>query len=350
MTPTRNDVAKLAGVSPATVSYVVNNGPRPVSKETRKQVLRAIEQLNYHPSSIARSMTTKKTATIGFVIPDILNPSHAQIAKAFEDAMHLAGYSVILCNSDESPDRELAYLKVLLSKQVDGIALTPTGNNRALISSFADSDKPIVLFDRQIEELKADCVLFENEIGTCLAVRHLIELGHTRIGLINLPTALTPGLERLQGYKRALLESGIEFDPQIVREGSFKEEGEEHAGALMRVVPRPTAVFCSSNRLLRGVLHMAKARKLAVPQELAICCFDDVIYFADTTPSITAVSTSVAQIGSQLAKLLFDRVSGAYKGEPRMVRVPCQLNIRESTMPDSSSFASGSRLAPVEIK
>jgi LacI family transcriptional regulator len=294
--------------------------------------MRAIQRLNYHPSEIARSLATKKTGAIGFIIPDILNPIHAQIAKSFEDAMHTAGHSVVLCNSDEAPERELAYLQVLLRKQVDGIALTPTGNNRDLLFSLVETGKPLILLDRQIHALKADCVLFDNETGAYQAIRHLIELGHSRIGLINLPTSLAPGRERLQGYKRALQEAGIRLDPALVQEGAFNEEGQALAESLLHVTPRPTAVFCSSNRLLRGVLHLAKMKKLAVPEELAICAFDDVPHYADTTPSITAVSTSVKQFGSQAARLLFERVSGTYTGEPRIVRVPCHLNIRESTI------------------
>ena len=329
---TRKDVARLAGVSTATVSYVVNNGPRPVSEETRKRVLWAIEQLGYRPSAIARSLATKKTNNIGFILPDILNPVHAAIAKAFEDALRAANYSLVIGNSDESPDREMAYLNAFLSKEFDGIALTPTGENRSLLYSIVESEKHLVLLDRQIEGLSVDCVLFDNVVGAYLCVRHLVELGHTRIGLINLASSKTPGQERLEGYRRALLEAGIKVEPELILEGSFKaQEGGGLAESLLKVDPLPTALFVSSNRLMSGVLRVVKQRKLRVPQDLALATFDDVNHYADRTPSVTAVSTSVAQFGSEAARLLIERVSGAYTGEPRVIRVPCELKVREST-------------------
>jgi len=330
---TRKDVARLAGVSTATVSYVINDGPRPVSEETRKKVLWAIEQLGYRPSAIARSLATKRTNNVGFVLPDILNPVHAAIAKAFEDALRAAGYSLAIGNSDESSDREEAYLQAFLSKEFDGIALTPTGENRRLLFSLVESGKHLVLLDRQLEGLNVDCVLFDNEVGTCQAVRHLIEHGHSRIGLINLARSKTPGQERFEGYRRALLEAGIKVEPELVLEGSFKaQEGGRLAESLLHVDPPPTALFVGSNRLMSGVLRVVKERKIRVPEDLALATFDDVGHYADRTPSITAVSTSTAQFGSEAARLLIERMSGTYTGDPRAVRVPCELKVRESTV------------------
>lgn len=330
---TRKDVARLAGVSTATVSYVVNDGPRGVSEETRKKVLWAIEQLGYHPSAIARSLATNRTHTMGFLIPHILNPVHAAISKVFEDALRAADYSLMLGNSDESADRELSYLRVFVSKGVDGIALTPTGENRQFLFSLAESGKHLVLLDRRLDGLDADCVLFDNVVGSQKAVGHLIELGHSRIGLINLSRSLTPGLERFEGYERALLEAGISVDPSLIREGDFKaQEGDKLAESLLEIAPRMTALFVSSNRLMTGVLREVKRRGIRVPEDLALATFDDVDYYQNRTPSITAVCTSVAEFGSEAARLLIERVSGEYTGPPRVVRVPCQLHERESTM------------------
>jgi DNA-binding LacI/PurR family transcriptional regulator len=311
----------------------MNNGPRPVAEETRKKVLWAIGQLDYQPSAIARSLTTKRTNTVGFIIPDILNPVHAATAKTFEDALRVAEYNLILGNSDEDPEVELSYLRVLLSKGVDGIALTPTGENRRFLFSLVESGKHLLLLDRQLEGLKTDCVLFDNVVGSYQAVRHLIELGHKRIGLINLSSSLTPGRERFQGYERALLEAGINIASGLIREGDFKaQHGETLFDTLFRIEPRPTALFVSSNRLMRGVLRMIKERNIKVPEDLALAAFDDVGYYTDRTPSITAVSTSAAEFGSEAARLLIERVTGAYRGAPRLLRVPCQLKVRESTV------------------
>jgi LacI family transcriptional regulator len=339
MKATREDVAKLAGVSTATVSYVVNNGPRPVAAETRQRVLWAIEKLDYHPNAIARSLVTNRTKTVGFILPDILNPSHTAITRAFGDALWTADYSLILGNSDEDAERELAHLQDFVRKGVDGIGLTPTGKNLQMLFSLVEAEKHLVLLDRQLVGLDVDCVLFDNVGGTYQAVRHLVELGHERIGLINLPSSLTPGRERLDGYERALLESGLRIDQQLIREGGFKAEdrhvrsgeGEGLATSLLEVTPPPTAIFVSNNRLMRGVLHLVKLRKIRVPGDLALATFDDVTHYADYTPSITAVATSLTEFGKTVAQLLIERIQGEYTGGPRIIRIPSKLQIREST-------------------
>ena len=330
---TQKDVARLAGVSTATVSYVVNNGPRPVAEETRRRVLWAIELLDYRPSAVARSLVTRKTNTIGLLVPDILTPTHAAVATAFEHELRAAGYSLILGNSDESPDYERSYLRDWLSREADGIALTPTGANRRLLFSITDSGRPLVLLDRRLEGIRADCVLSDNVVGAHRAVRHLIGLGHTRIGLINLPHSSTPGAERLEGYRNALLEAGIKVDSELIAEGTPKpQDGRKLAESLLGKSPSPTALFVSGSRLMRGVLRTVRELRLRVPEDLALVTFDDISDYADRTPSITAVATPFAQLGSVAAQILIDRVSGAYGGELRIVRPPCELRVRESTV------------------
>lgn len=338
---TRDDVARLAGVSTATVSYVVNNGPRPVARETRQTVLAAISKLDYEPDGLARSLVTRRTRTIGFIVPDILNPAHTAITRALGDALWNADYSLTLGNSDENPERELAYLRAFRGKGVDGVALTPGGGNLGALFALREAGRPLVLLDRQIEGLEADCVLFENREGTRAAVAHLIELGHRRIGLINLPAALTPGRERRDGYLDALAAAGIGSDAALIREGGFKGggdspgrrlEGRLLAADLLDGPRPPTALFVSNNRLMRGVLHLLRERGLRVPGDLALATFDDMEYYEDVTPSITAVGTSLQEFGRQVARLLLERIEHARNGQgPRVVRVPHYLNIREST-------------------
>jgi LacI family transcriptional regulator len=278
-------------------------------------------------------LVTRKTNSIGFILPDILNPVHAAIAKAFGDALHDAELSLFIANSDESAELEATHLGVLIGKEVDGIALTPTGRNRSMLHGLVESGKPLVLLDRRLDGIDADCVLFDNLTGAYQATRHLIELGHSRIGLINLASSLTPGHERLAGYERALLEGGLSLDPALVVEGEFKaQRGNVLAASVLQVQPPPTALLVSSNRLMYGVLSLVKERGIRVPLDLALAAFDDVGYYAIATPSITAVATSVADFGSKAARLLIERVTGAYSGEPRVVRVPCELKVRESTL------------------
>ncbi len=338
---TREDVARLAGVSTATVSYVVNNGPRPVARRTQKNVLEAIRKLGYEPDGVARSLATKRTRTIGFIVPDILNPAHTAITRALDDALWSADYSLTLGNSDENPQRELAYLRAFRGRGVDGVALTPGGGNRGALFALHETGRPLVLLDRQIEGLAVDSVLFENREGTRAAVAHLIELGHRRIGLINLPATLTPGRERRDGYLEALAAAGLRHDPALIREGGFKggadysgrhSEGRRLAAELLALAEAPTALFVSNNRLLRGVLHLLRERGLRAPGDLALATFDDLEYYEDITPSITAVGTSLQDFGCEVARLLLERIEGGRNGrEARVVRVPHRLNIREST-------------------
>jgi len=332
MAITRDDVARLAGVSTATVSYVINNGPRPVAEETRQRVWRAIQQLDYHPSTIARSLKTRKTQTVGIIISDILNPILAAIAKNIEDLVIQRDYSLTLCNSDESPEREQRWLQMLLGRRVDGIVLQPTGANLPALASVLAAGEQLVLIDRRVPGVNADCVLFDNEAGASAGVGHLAALGHTRIGLLNLSSAVTPGQMRLAGYQRALRAAGLPVDARLIREGSLKaQDGYALAGELLDVSPPPTALFVSSNRLAQGVLQQVKERRLRMPDDLALCVFDDVGYYAYVSPSISAVFCDERHVAERCVQFLTDRISRSYDGEPRTALIPCQLRIRESS-------------------
>lgn len=331
---TRDDVARLAGVSSATVSYVINNGPKQVTDPTRRRVLQAIERLGYQPSSIARSLKTRKTTTLGVIVTDILNPILSAIAKGVEDEIVPWNYNMILCNSDEDPGRELRFLNMLLAKQVDGVILMPTGENKGLLFSLVDQRKlPMVLLDREMEGLKVSTFLFDNEAGAYQATLHLIDLGHRRIGLVSLPRTLTPGRERASGYDRALREAGIPFVSSLVAEGDFKAE---HAAGLVRSLfsnqDRPTALLVGSNRLLSGVLQYAKENHLRIPQDLAVAVFDDAPYYSFITPSITAVKVDAPEFGRQAARLLKQQIEQNQDYEPKTVRFPVELVVRESTV------------------
>ncbi|NLE43607.1 MAG: LacI family transcriptional regulator [Chloroflexi bacterium] len=340
MSVTRNDVAALAGVSVATVSYVVNNGPRPVSAETRERVLRAIEQLDYQPSAVARSLKTNRTQTVGIVVSDILNPILAAIAKHAEDLLLPSGHSLILGNSDESPEHELQLLRTLVGRRADGVLLLPTGHNQRTLYSAMEKGCHLGLLDRQVEGVNADCVMFDNEGGAYEAVQHLIESGHTRIGLLNLPAILAPGRGRLSGYRRALKDAGLTEDPRLVREVSFKaQECYAMAGELLDVDPPPTALFAASNRLAEGVLRHVKERRLRMPDDIALCVFDDVAAFSYMTPSITAVGYDTREFASRAVGFLCDRIEDRYDGDARIAQVSCRLIRRESTIGSTPDIA-----------
>ena len=334
MPATRNDVAKLAGVSTATVSYVVNNGPRRVSAATQKRVLHAIEQLGYQPSAIARSLKTKRTHTVGVIVADILNYILAEFAKSAEDLLLPRDFSLTVCTSDESTARERLWLDMLYSRRVDGVLLWPTDSaNLRLVHSMLDSGIKIVLLGRQVEGLSVDSVRMDNETGAYTGVQHLIQLGHTRIGLLNLPSGQTPGRERLRGYMRAFQDAGLMVDPRFIKEATFKaEQAYSVTGELLDLNPPPTALFVASNRLALGTLQQAKQRSVRVPEDLALCAFDDVPWFSYMTPSISAISYDVPTLAAKAVGFLCERIDGHYAGEPRTFELPCHLEARESTL------------------
>lgn len=342
---TREDVAKLAGVSVATVSYVVNDGPRPVASATRERVLQAIEQLGYQPSAVARSLRTQRTLTVGLVVSDILNFFHSGVAKSVEEAARRAGYTVILCNSDEDPEQELMYLQMLQQKRVDGIILVPTGGNVGYLQSIIDQEWNLVQLDRRLDELETDSIVIDNEPGAYVAVKHLIELGHRRIALIGAPFHLTPGRGRRAGYERALREAGIPIEAELMAEGNFKEQpGMQLTRYFMSLSEPPTALFAANNRLGLGAIEALQEQGRAIPDDVALAVFDDVEYYALLSPRITAVSYSIYDLGQIAFELLLNRMTAETDGHVvRHRSVPCELMVRESTVggdrDDTRSFS-----------
>lgn len=331
---TRNDVARLAGVSVATVSYVLNDGPRQVAPETRAKVLEAIEELNYQPSAVARSLKTRKTLTVGLIVTDILNPFHSGVAKRLEEAARAAGYTLILCNSDENVEQELTYLRILQSKRVDGIILVPAGGNVEFLNEMIHNDWNLVQLDRRLPEVDADSVVMDNERGAFLMVNHMIEQGHRRIAFISPSSQLTPGLGRRQGYEQALTQAGIPIDPRLIFEGDFKaEKGLKLARDLINSKPRPTAIFAANNRLALVVMEVLREHNLVIPRDMALGVFDDLEYYSLYSPTISAVRYSITDLAQRGFQLLLDRMSGQHLGGyARHEVVPCTLAVRESTL------------------
>lgn len=206
---TIKDVAALAGISYTTVSHVVNN-TRPVSQEVRLKVEAAIKSLDYVPSAVARSLKAKTTATIGLLVPNSLNPYFAELARGIEDYCERNGYCVILCNSDDNPDKQRSYLRVLLEKRIDGLIVASAGGDSGLAQGLAGVKTPMVIVDRSLDGVDADLVRIDHEYGAYLATRHLLELGHRDIATIGGPASTSVAQMRLAGYCRALKEAGVD--------------------------------------------------------------------------------------------------------------------------------------------
>jgi len=334
---TIKQVAQVAGVSFTTVSHVLNN-TRPVSDEARAAVLAAVEQLHYVPSALARALKCRSTGTIGLIIPNNTNPYFSEVARGIEDSCYAAGYSVILCNSDDDPVKQREYLNVLLTKRCDGL----------ILSALADRDGellhkmkvPAVLLDRAPSDLSLDAVAVDNRAGGLLAARHLLELGRRRIACIAGPQEVGISNERIDGVRGALHDAGVAFDAALCRHSDFSSAGGYVAALALLALPaeqRPDALFCCNDLMAFGALRAAAELGIAVPVQLAVVGFDDIDLASFVHPPLTSVAQNTRELGHITAACLLARI--ADPALPRQQRsVAPVLHVRGSSGGLTSPF------------
>ncbi|MGE8068208.1 LacI family DNA-binding transcriptional regulator [Pseudomonas sp. NPDC089569] len=333
---TIKDVAALAGISYTTVSHVVNK-TRPVSEEVRVKVEAAIKTLNYVPSAVARSLKAKSTATIGLLVPNSLNPYFAELARGIEDYCERNGYCVILCNSDDDPDKQRNYLRVLLEKRIDGLIVASAGGDSGLAKGLSGLRTPMVIVDRGLEGVDADLVRIDHEYGAFLATRHLIELGHRDIATISGPVTTSVAQMRLAGYCRALGEAGIEVRRERMLESDFTSTGGYNAAALLLESNPPSAIFAANDMIGIGVLRAAAERNVRVPTELSVIGFDDIQMSRYVYPALTTVGQSILQLGEKAAEVLLRRIATPELVTKQRIVTP-SIVMRESTAPLAGVF------------
>lgn len=332
---TRDDVAARAGVSSATVSYVVNTGPRPVAPETRARVLAAIAELGYHPDNIARSLRVRQTHVLGLVLPDSANLFFAELARRLERQAGDQGYRLFLCNSQEDVAREASHLALLRDQRVDGIVLVPADAPGGSVSASLDGI-PVVALDRVPPDWSGDSVRTDARQGGTLAVRHLLELGHRHIGFIHGPLRLTHARERLEGGLLALRLAGIEPRTAWQCPSEFDFAGGWAAARSLLTLPeRPTALCCSNDAMAVGALAGLHALGYRLPEDISVTGFDDVPIAAYAIPPLTTVTQPYdAMVTAALAALL-QRIGEAAAGRapepPRCRTLDIGLVVRGST-------------------
>ncbi len=327
---TIREVAKKAGVSPTSVSHVLNN-TRFVSEDVRERVNSAMRELNYRPNALARSLRRGETHTLGLILPDSANPFFAEVGHAIESAAFARGYSVILCNTENDEDKEHLYTEVLENKQLDGIIFVGAGENRESISAIIQNGIPLVVVDRDMGNLELDTVTTENHQGGFLATQHLLSLGHQIIGCITGPSNITPSAERVTGYREAHRQAGIHIEDSLLVRGDFHApSGYSAALQLLQRTPRPTAIFVCNDMMAIGALRAVAQLGLNVPEDIAIVGFDDIELASYTTPSLTTVAQPKQEIGQLAVKLIFERM-GDHSLPPRHNILSTQLIIRESS-------------------
>jgi len=295
------DVAKAAGVSPATVSRALGNGP--VSEEVRALVEAAVRSTGYRPNLAARRLRSQQSGTVGLVVADIRNPFFTAVSRAVEDSAYRAGMRVILCNTDEDPEREAMYLRLMQEERISGMIFAPA---RTTLNPLPDGlDFPVVLIDRTLPHAQHDCVVLANRDAMSTLVDHLVERGYTHIGGL-FGKASSTGDERRDGYLAAARKHKIE--PEVRRVAPTPEAAFEAIRAWLDERKRPQAFVISNSLLLIGAVRAAREAKLSIPRDIALAGFDNEIWTELVSPGITVIEQPVEEIGRAAMSLLLERL------------------------------------------
>ncbi len=328
---TIRDVAKRAGVSTMTVSRVINNSGY-ISQDARERVERAISELDYMPNALARSLRFKQTKTIALMLADITNPFFTTLARGVADMAEEHGFSVLFCNTDESKTKELDYLTIFLQKQVDGVLLVPASETGEAVALLAARGVPVVTLDRRVQGEAVDLVRCNSEQGGYNLIRHLIELGHTRIAAISGPRNVSTAQDRVTGYRRALAEAGIAIDERLICYGDYTEAGGYRlAHEMIRMQPRPTALFTANNFLAFGAYRAVREVGMKIPDQLSMVTFDDLPAMLILEPFLTVVAQPAYEIGHQAMALLLKRLSGEGPASAQEIVLPTTLIVNKSS-------------------
>jgi LacI family transcriptional regulator len=324
------DVSRHAGVSVSTVSHVLN-GTRYVSPELRARVEAAITALDYRHNGLARSLRTRRSYTIGLIIPDVSNPYYPQLARGVQDTADEAGYAVFLCNSDRRPEQEVRLVAALEQRQVDGIILDAAGPTPELLTALRRLRQPVVLVGSRIDEPDFDRVMMAPH-GSYDAVRYLLSRGHRRVALIGGPPVFgSTRPTKAAGYLAALAEAGIEPDPALIMQGDYTREGGRLAmHRLLALSAPPTAVFAGNDLMALGALVAAREAGVRVPEDIAIVGYDDIPEASVAVPALTTVAVPKYEMGRVAAELLLARLRGEGSQQPQRIELPHRLVIRAS--------------------
>ncbi len=326
---TMADVAREAGVSLMTVSRVVNNKGE-VSPSTRQRVLEIVARLDYRPSGIARGLATKRTGTLGLVVPDVANPFFAEVARGAEHVAYAQGYNVFLCNTEEDTRRELHVLVSLEEKRVDGVVVCSSRLDDDELRAAVSRHPAAVLVNRRLDVDEVGSVSSDDEVGGQLATHHLLQAGHRAVGLLAGPLASRSGRQRATGYRAALAAAGVPYNPAWIRHCMpVVAGGQEAARTLLAAHPNVTALFCYNDLVAVGALQACAALGRRVPGDLAIVGFDDIPLAALVTPALTTCHVLRYDLGARAMGLLLARVQGGAEQCAAIVLQP-ELIVRES--------------------
>lgn len=333
MAVTLKDIAEKVGVSPTTVSLVLNQkDDNRISDATKHKIMEAVKELGYQPSKVTPNIVQNVPPTIGFVITDIENPFFTKLASVVEDIASRYGYNIILCNTRRDLNREREFLEVLWRRRVDGLIIAPVDDEESDLQAFFSHDIPVVFVDRCPQKTQFNAVLLNNIEGAYMAIDYLINLGHKRIGIIVGRRNTTTGRDRLRGYIKALKDHGLEMNDWLMKDGHYSIEGGKQATEeLLRLAPPPSAIFSSGGVMTIGVLLALKENNVNIPEDVSLISFDDEQWYLFIDPPLTAVSQPVNELGTEAAHLVIQSIQGwGTTGEPQKIVLQPELIIRES--------------------
>jgi LacI family transcriptional regulator, kdg operon repressor len=325
------DVAKLAGVSKSTVSQFLNKRYEYMSELTRERIELAVEELDYRPNIVARSLTQKSTFTVGVIVANILHSFSTHIIRAIENKFYEQGFHIIVCNADDEPEKEKEYIEMLMAKQVDGIIIFPTGGNINLYKRMKKSGFPLVFMDRTIADLGIETVLLDNEKAAELAVNQFVESGYSQIAIVttSIIRNISPRIERIQGYKSALVHHQLNVNTDYVKTAD-SDAIPSALEELFELEAPPKAILAGNDFVLMEVLKYIKQHNLKIPEDVAVIGIDDVPFASFYTPTITTISQPMIEMANLAVKLLMKQINEKELGEQEIYRLQPTLIARGS--------------------
>jgi LacI family transcriptional regulator len=328
---TIKDVARLSGVSPMTVSRVINRSER-VNAGTRRRVEQAIDELGYVPSQAARGLSRRRSSTLAVIVPDVANPFFTNIVRAAEEVARRNDYRVILCDTRADVAVERDVIEELLAHRVEGVVIAPVSDrSRPHLRRLGAFGVPFVLVDRTVDGIECDAVLGDSVGGARRLVEHLLVLGHRRIGLVAESDDVSTARDRRRGYDDALTAVGVPLDPDLVVTSTVDPEGGSAGMRRLLALPEPpTAVFTVNNLVALGAIEAVRAAGLEVPDDVALVCFDDIEYASRLYPFLTALEQPAATFGTLSTQLLLERIERRGPARRHAVVLPGEFIVRKS--------------------
>ncbi|WP_432455628.1 MULTISPECIES: LacI family DNA-binding transcriptional regulator [unclassified Agarivorans] len=326
---TIREVSELANVSQATVSRVIN-GNKKVSETTRVRVEAAMRDLGYRPNSFAQALASSRSTSIGMVVSSLSGPFFGPIMHEVEQELRANGHHLVATSGDDIEEREREAIGFLLSRQVDALILHVTMIGDDELIEISKQGRPLVLINRFVPELANSCIFLDNELGGYLATKHLLDLGHRSVACICGPMNKQDSRDRVQGYRIALAEQKVAFDPNLVAEGSYDEDGGlAPARKLIQRDVNFTAVFCGNDNIALGVYDVLAEQRKQVGKDVSVVGYDDVLLSRYLRPKLTTVHFPVVEMGKAAARLVLKKISG--KGDMEAIELTPELVVREST-------------------